>query len=96
MQNSTTKSGHQEEIQSPFYNYKDARNNLQGCSTVQSMGLISTQHVERDSQVIRDDTPSQIGMALHDIKSSYKDVFEGLGFLGPELHLELDDSAKRV
>lgn len=35
-------------------------------------------------------------MTLHDIKSSYKDVFESLGFLGPELHLEIDESAKPV
>ncbi len=82
---------------------EDAKHNLLGCSTVQSLGLIyakstekSTQHVERVSQVTKDNTPSQVGVTLHDIKTSYKDVFEGLGLLGPELHLEIDERAKPV
>ncbi len=82
---------------------EDAKHNLLGCSTVQSLGLIyakstekSTQHVERVSQVTKDNAPSQVGVTLHDIKTSYKDVFEGLGLLGPELHLEIDERAKPV
>ena len=33
---------------------------------------------------------------MEDIKTSYSDVFEGLGLLGPELHLEVDETAKPV
>ena len=82
---------------------ENAKHNILGCSTVQSLGLIyakstekSTQHVERVSQVIKDNAPSQVGVTLHDIKTSYKDVFEGLELLGPELHLEIDEHAKPV
>ncbi|CAB3986211.1 Retrovirus-related Pol poly from transposon [Paramuricea clavata] len=35
-------------------------------------------------------------MALEDIKASYSNVFEGLGLLSPELHLNIDESAKPV
>ena len=37
--------------------------------------------------------PSSMGLALQD---TYQDVFEGLGVLGPELHLEIEPDSSPV
>ena len=84
-------------------NDQDATSNLLGCSTVQSLGLIHTtapdkpiRHAANISHVITDSTQNVTGMTLEDIKASYSDVFEGLGLLGSELHLDVDENAKPV
>ena len=40
--------------------------------------------------------PSLMGLTLQDIKDTYQDVFEGLGVLGPELHLEIEPDSSPV
>ena len=39
---------------------------------------------------------SQTGLTMEQITSEYKDIFEGLGQLGPKLHLELEENVKPV
>jgi hypothetical protein len=39
---------------------------------------------------------SQTGLTMEQITSQYKDIFEGLGQLGPKLHLELEENVKPV
>ena len=101
LQNITTKKKYK--VQFPIINDQDATSNLLGCSTVQSLGLIHTtatdqpiHHNANISQVISDSSHNKAGMTMEDIKTSYSDVFEGLGLLGPELHLEVDETAKPV
>ena len=40
--------------------------------------------------------PSLMVLTLQDIKDTYQDVFEGLGVLGPELHLEIERDSSLV
>ena len=75
-----------------------AKSNLLGCRTAQQMKLIQRGRQKQINQVDRDTTtPSHMGLTLQDIRDAYQDVFdEGLGVLGPELHLEINPDSSPV
>ena len=80
--------------------------NLLGSRATQQMGLISVLY--ENFQAHGSTIPSHVADAhtleraankevtLDHIYDQYKDVFEGLGNLGPELHLQVDDTVKPV
>ena len=85
--------------------YEDAKVNLLGSRAAQKMQLLHVRYENMDAnpkeadqkdEEINSVTPDKIGMTLQEITTKYKDVFEGLGNLGTELHLEVDESAKPV
>ena len=84
---------------------EDAKVNLLGSRAAQQMQLLHVRYENMDAnpketdqkdEAINSVTPDKIGMTLQEITTKYKDVFEGLGNLGTELHLEVDESAKPV
>ena len=65
------------------------KNNHLGCRAVQQMELIRVVTTNHINQVNNDQPMSDhIELTIAEIKETYHDFFEGLGNLGPELHLE--------
>lgn len=81
-----------------------AKSNLLGCRTVQRMQLIRAMNQNNTALYVNkadeidtgNNTPSEIGLTLQDIQDNYSDVFEGLGVLGPDLHLEIEPASSPV
>ena len=83
---------------------EDAKMNLLGSRAAQQMQLLHVQYkninanpkevYQKGNQL--HDPPDKIGMTLQEITTKYKDVFEELGNLGAELHVEVDECAKPV
>ena len=54
-------------------------------------------HYAKVNQVSEDvPAPHPLGLKLEDVQETYPDVFEGLGTLGPELHLDVDPNFSPV
>ena len=65
------------------------KNDLLGCRAVQQMELIRIVTTNHNNQVSNDPPMSDhIELTMAEIKETYHDLLEGLGNLGPELHLE--------
>ena len=76
---------------------QNAKSNLLGCRTVQQMNLIQIGSPIHVDQINEDLTrPDQMGLTMQNVKDTYQDVFEGLGTLGPALHLEVDPEMSPV
>ena len=76
---------------------QNAKSNLLGCRTVQQMNLIQIGSPIHVDQINEDLTrPDQMGLTMQNVKDKYQDVFEGLGTLGPALHLEVDPEMSPV
>ena len=83
----------------PFTIVEDhhVKSNLLGCRTVQQLDLIRVKPSTQVNQVSEDvPVPHPLGLKLEDVQETYPDVFEGLGTLGPELHLEVDPNCPPV
>ena len=100
MQNTSTRSNNNKEIQGPFYNRRGSpyvKSNVLGCRTVQQCDLIRVKPSAQVNQVSEDvPVPHLLGLKLEDVQETYPDVFEGLGTLGPELHLDVDPNCPPV
>ena len=80
--------------------------NLLGSRAAQQMGLVDVNYnimkISPELTLIKVHThtvmtaPNKAGLTADQITSEYKDVFEGLGQLGPKLHLEVDETVKPV
>ena len=68
------------------------KNNLLGCRAVQQMNLIRVVTTNHIHQVNND----HMGLTMAEIEETYHDLFEGLGNLGPKLHLEVDPEVPPV
>ena len=83
----------------PFTIVEDhhVKSNLLGCRTVQQLDLIRMKPSTSVNQVSEDvPAPHPLGLKLEDVQETYPDVFEGLGTLGPELHLDVDPNCPPV
>ena len=83
----------------PFTIVEDhhVKSNLLGCRTVQQLDLIRVKPSTEVNQVSEDvPVPHPLKLKLEDLQETYPDVFEGLGTLGPELHLNVDPNCPPV
>ena len=75
----------------------DSCTNLLGSKAAQQMGFVDVNYsiMKRTVHVNTVLTaPDEMGVTMKQITSEYKGAFEGLGQLGPMLHLEVDETIK--